>query len=119
MRAFMVFVWIMLVSVTGYTLFHISFQVSAMEQELSSLNTQIRKEKESVHVLKAEWTYLNRPERIERLSQSLLPDLSVLKPSQLATFDELPVRSGEDEVPLAEGRPAKKGIIPASAKEAQ
>lgn len=97
MRAFVLFVWVMLFSATGYTLFHITFQVQALEDELSQLNRQIVKEQEAVHVLEAEWSYLNRPQRIEQLSETLLPMLGRVQPAQVMRLEDLPMRRDETE----------------------
>lgn len=97
MRAFMLFVWVMLAVSTGYTLFHITFQVEALETELSELNRQIVKEQEAVHVLEAEWAYLNRPERIEKLSETLLPMLQRVDPAQVMHLDSIPRRTPEGD----------------------
>jgi len=65
MRVLVIAIWIIMVTVTGYTLFHISFQVEALDGQLAELNQQIRDEQETIHNLKAEWSYSSRPDWIE------------------------------------------------------
>ena len=113
MRAFMMFAWVMLFGATGYTLFHITFEVEALEAELTRLNRQIVKEQEAVHVLEAEWSYLNRPERIETLSETLLPMLGQVNPSQVLRLEDLPARRPQDD-----GRPAVGAMDPVRGAEA-
>lgn len=121
MRAFMLFVWIMLAVSTGYTLFHITFEVEALEAELSRLNSQIVKEQEAVHVLEAEWAYLNRPERIEKLSENLLPMLQRVEPAQVMRIDDIPKRGADDGLPtLSNMSPDNRAeALPASLKTSE
>lgn len=97
MRAFVLFVWVMLFTATGYTLFHITFEVEALESELSRLNHEIVEEQEAIHVLEAEWSYQNRPARLEQLSADWLPMLDRIHPGQVMTLDALPMRRTDDE----------------------
>ena len=68
MRLFTITFWICAIAITGYILFYITFQVEALEAQLTKLNHQIIIEQETIHVLKAEWSYLKRPERLKQLS---------------------------------------------------
>lgn len=90
MKLFAIGLWAIAVIATGYTLFYITFQVEALETELTQLNRDILEEQDSVHVLKAEWSYLNRPDRLEKLTTRLLPGLGELSPDQIGALAELP-----------------------------
>ena len=95
MKIAAIFAWVFAVCATGYTLFHITFQVEALEEQLSQLNRQILKEQEAVHILEAEWSYLNKPSRIEQLSHKYLPELDMLDPAMITDLiglDILPDR---------------------------
>lgn len=113
MRAFIIFTWVMLLGATGYTLFHITFEVEALENELARLNKQIVEEQEAVHVLEAEWSYLNRPERIEQLSETFLPMLGRVNPAQVLRLEDLPKRRA-----AGDGRPALGSNGPAPGAQA-
>jgi hypothetical protein len=70
-------------------------------------------------VLRAEWSLLNRPERIERLAKKFLK-LEPAKPLQLVTVDTVTDRDFdrtrvEIAAPAPEPKPAKPAIKPASA----
>lgn len=108
----------------GGALFHVSFEVSGLEDRLARLNRQITADREAIHVLRAEWSFLNQPGRIEELSRRYL-DLVPLTGEQFVSPDAVPVRLGETEpdferagapvsriVPVATG-PADTGPIEA------
>lgn len=71
-----------------FSLFQIKFKVQNLHREAMDLRKELEHEKDNIHVLKAEWAYLNQPERLQRLSQKFL-DLHEIKPEQL-----LPAQAG-------------------------
>ena len=60
--------WFGLALVTGFGLFHLKYEVQALEDELVRLNRSILAEHEAIHVLKAEWSYVNQPQRLQALA---------------------------------------------------
>jgi hypothetical protein len=89
--------WIGLAIVAGYATIQFKYDVQALERELTQLDAKILRHQEAIHVLKAEWAYLNEPARLERLSRSYL-DLSPLRGSQIVDLASLPGRgTGEAE----------------------
>jgi len=79
----------------GGLLFQISFEVRALEDRLVGLNSKIISDQESIHVLRAEWSYLNQPSRLEDLAQRYL-DLAPMETSQIQDFAALPMRPVPD-----------------------
>ena len=65
--------------------------VRDMEKELRIVNMDIEKNKEEIHVLNAEWTYLNRPERIRQLAAKYTP-LDGIKSTQMINYAALPFK---------------------------
>lgn len=61
-----------MVGVSGCILFWVSQKVQEAERRQAELMSSIRNEKEGLRVLKAEWDYLNNPERLEALSAQYL-----------------------------------------------
>jgi hypothetical protein len=89
--------WIGLAIAAGYATIQFKYDVQALERELTQLDAKILRHQEAIHVLKAEWAYLNEPARLERLSRSYL-DLSPLRGSQIVDLASLPGRgTGEAE----------------------
>ena len=83
--------WIGLAVVAGYATIQFKYDVQALERELVQLDSKILRHQEAIHVLKAEWAYLNEPARLERLSRSYL-DLSPVRGSQIVDLAALPGR---------------------------
>lgn len=79
----------------GAVLFGVAFEVSTLEDQLTVLNKEIRKDRDAIHVLRAEWSYLNQPERLDGLSQRYL-DLQPLEGDQFSEIAALPVRPAPD-----------------------
>ena len=51
-------VLMLLAAAAGGALFHVSFEVTALDDRLSTLNRDIRTDREAIHVLRAEWGFL-------------------------------------------------------------
>lgn len=83
--------WFGLVVGLGAGLFQVKHEVQLLEQDLQRLNRAILADQEAIHVLQAEWTYLDRPERLARLSRRHL-ELAPLTAVQIITIDDLPLR---------------------------
>jgi len=83
--------WILLAAVVGFGLFQVKYKVQALEDDLRRLNAAITTEQEQLHVLSAEWAYLNRPARLQELSARHLP-LRQPNVDQIRALDALPHR---------------------------
>ena len=81
--------WFALASLVMFGLFHVKYQVAALEEELTRLNAATLREQNQIHVLEAEWSYLNRPSRLEELTERYL-QLKPMQPSQLTSIAALP-----------------------------
>jgi hypothetical protein len=97
MRAFAIALWISMVAATGYALFHITFQVEALEGQLAELNAQIREERDTIHNLKAEWAFSTRLDWIETLGERHLPELERMSPAQALKIEDIPFRRPESD----------------------
>jgi cell division protein FtsL len=70
----------------AYVIYQVKYETRALDAQIASLNKQIEEERDAIAVLRAEWSLLNRPERIERLAKKYLK-LAPAKPSQLVTVE--------------------------------
>jgi len=83
--------WLALAIVAGAGLFHISYRVQSLEQELTQANRDILREQETIHLLGAEWSYLNEPTRLAELTRRHLT-LAPLSAEQMVRIEDLPLR---------------------------
>lgn len=102
------FVLMALAAAAGGVLFHVSFEVSELDDRLATLNHEIRNDRDAIHVLRAEWSFLNQPERLEELARRHL-DLMPVSGAQLTGPGALPVRP-DSEIPADGMRPAIEGL---------
>ena len=81
-------------------LFHIKQEVREMEEELGIVHHDILRHQETIQVLEAEWSYLNRPARIAELAGRHL-DLQPLAARQFVRIEDLPYRTPNRTVDTA------------------
>lgn len=106
-------VWSILAALVGFGLFHVKYQVQTLEDQLAKLNRAIVREQEQIHVLRAEWSYLDRPERIERLAAKYL-ELAPPKPSQVGSIAQLPMRGAEADPTSLQSRTGPESAKPSA-----
>ncbi len=96
-----------LISCAG--MFILKYQVLDKEEQLASLQSKIIQNQRTIHVLKAEWTHLNDPQRI-RLLIAGHTQLNVIKSSQIIRLEDVAFKQAP--------QPARKPeIIPAAYEE--
>src|SRR5262249_26392595 len=83
--------WLALAIVAGVGLFQVSYRVQSLEDELTRVNRQILQERDTIHLLRAEWSYLNEPTRLAELAQRHL-NLTPLAATQMVAIEDLPLR---------------------------
>ena len=71
-----------LVTLSAYWLFCVKQYAKDIKQQLDEVTQQINQEKDSIHIYRAELSYLRSPQRIKELSQKYLK-LESIKPSQM------------------------------------
>jgi len=70
-RATTVF-WVLLAVFAGVSMFVVKHQVRSLESDLQRLERAIVAEQEEIHVLAADWSYLNQPARLDGLGRRLI-----------------------------------------------
>jgi cell division protein FtsL len=84
----------------GLGLFKIKYQVMALEKSHKDVVKAVSDTKETIHVLKAELTHLNDPERLQKLAINHLGFASI-KPHQIVDINELPKKSSSSSADLS------------------
>lgn len=103
----------------GTALFVVKHEVQKLEEELGRINRATLTDQEAVHVLKAEWSYLNEPSRLQRLAEKHL-HLKPLTAQRMVDLDSLPWERepvvadirGVDKAPADSQGPARAAPFP-------
>jgi hypothetical protein len=90
MRVLHLFVIVALIVAAAYV-YDIKFEATMQAERLSKLRGEIKRERDAIAALRAEWATLNSPGRIEDLAQRHLP-LKPLDAFQIDTLANLPER---------------------------
>ncbi len=98
MRRFIICCWILAGSVAALTLFQIKQEVMDLEHEIKVVHREILRDQEALHVLEAEWSYLNSPARIAALAERHLT-LAPIPAERVIGFDDLPIPGQPEEAP--------------------
>jgi cell division protein FtsL len=93
-------------------IYQVKYQARGLDADIRALNQQIGEERDAIAVLRAEWSLLNRPERIERLAQKHLK-LAPAKPVQIVTLDKVTDRDF-DPARFEQTAPAAPDTAPAA-----
>ena len=97
------FIALLLLAVVSFGLYRLSYEVQRMEDELIELNRALARERETIGVLQAEWSYLSRPEYLQDKAERLL-DMKPATAKAITRIEDLPWRQdrlGGAQVPVA------------------
>jgi hypothetical protein len=107
-----VLVWTIILALLGIGLFQVKYNVQAKERELRDVRRQIEANLTSIHVLEAEWSYLNDPLRLADLARRHT-DLLPTTPNQIGDIATLPPR--QPDQPLTPPELAPDQTVPNTA----
>ncbi len=114
MRRTLTVVAIILTGLMSYGLYNMKYEVRRLEARLAGLQDNIAVDRADLQVLRAEWAYLNRPARLQRLATRHL-DLVPLKAAQVGLLKDLPLKEFDQKKLLKK----TAQLIGAKAKVAQ
>lgn len=72
MRRLPLLAWVLAVVVAVFLLYHVKYQVQALKVQVAETSRLLEAEREALHVVAAEWAYLNRPARLRSLASKYL-----------------------------------------------
>lgn len=107
-----VLVWTVILALLGIGLFQVKYNVQSKERELRDVRRQIEANLSSIHVLEAEWSYLNDPLRLADLARRHT-DLLPTTPNQIGDIATLPPR--QPDQPLTPPELAPEQTAPSQA----
>jgi hypothetical protein len=87
-----------LLVLVSFELYNGVSRVKAQQDQLKELSASIVREREAIRVLKAEWTYLNQPERLQTLAREHLP-LAPTDTSRIVVLASLPLKGAAPVAP--------------------
>ena len=99
---------ITITALVGVVMFSLKNQVQAMEGELNRINASIQEDVRSIHVLKAEWSHLNSPQRLRTLASKHI-SLNPARAEQIINYSALHFND-EDESGSVKPVANKKGL---------
>ena len=86
MNRIVLLAWLFVGCLSAGFVFYVANDVAHLEEELRQVERQILKEQRAIHVMAAEWSYINRPDRLADLARRHL-DLAPLPAELVACFD--------------------------------
>lgn len=104
--------WGGLIAAAGAVLFQTSYDVQDLEEKLAGLNRKIVTEQESIQVLRAEWSYLNDPTKLEELARAHLA-LQPTEARQFLALDAIPMRPAPTPDAAPQAPLPGRGVNPA------
>ncbi len=84
--------WMVFFAVAAFALYLVKYQVQDIKDEVNTLEAKVQQERQSISLLRAEWSYLNHPERLESLATQYL-DLQMFSPDIVRQWHDVPMKS--------------------------
>ena len=106
----MVVLWLTLTLVVAVGSSVLKNKVQVLERRLNTINDNIQKDIQTIHVLNAEWSHYNTPERLRKLAMEQL-SLDKARPEQIINYSALPLEGeliGNPRMFAKNGRDLKK-----------
>ncbi len=94
-RSATICLWLTLTFFAAFMVFVMKNCVEDLEKELGQINNRINEDVKSIHILKAEWSHLNNPERLRNLAAKHIA-LEPIKPEQIINYALLPFEYESD-----------------------
>ena len=85
-------IWMVVIVAAAFMLYLVKYQVQGVRAQVAETERALEAEKESLHVVAAEWAYLNRPQRLQALSAQYLSSSSITA-DQIAEIEAIPMSS--------------------------
>jgi hypothetical protein len=107
--------WLVLVTVAGFAMFGVKYQVQALEDQLAGIKRATAAEEHEIRVLDAEWAFLTRPETLEAMNRQFLSLVPISTKQLHTTVADIPMRPPPPAPPPP---PAEASAVVAAAEPA-
>ncbi len=87
--------WLLMAVAAGAGLFLMKYEMRALEERFAGINRDILTSQRALQVLRAEWSFLNQPARLEKLGRRMLR-LEPLRADQAGRISDIPMRTADD-----------------------
>ena len=118
--------WLQLASVLAVTasaafVFQVKYRSEAVAERVADLQRAVDEEQEAISLLKAEWSYLIQPSRVQDLIERYRGrlELEPVSPEQIGTFADLPMRRAVVPAEMPSGGASVTQFEPAGADPAK
>ena len=99
---------ILLTVAVGVGLFLVKYRVQSLEAQLQTLDRNIAQDRERIHVLRAEWSHFNEPDRLRALAGRHL-DMMPVQSEQVIERDRMEEKLPERPEPPSDQFAAESG----------
>ena len=94
-----------------FGLYRVTHAAQERESDLRKIESQISEEERAIGVLKAEWTHLAQPAKVQAMATRYL-DLQPMKATQIAYLNDIPMRPKEATISDISAIPFSQGGEP-------
>lgn len=77
--------------------YSIKYQTSYRAEQIAKTKIEIKAERDAIAVLRADWSYMTRPERLQPLADKYLADLKPLGVTQIVAANRLPEKAARTD----------------------
>lgn len=95
--------------------YHVKYSAQHKAQALAKIERKIAQEDEQIKVLEAEWSYLNEPQRLQKLAERNL-DLGRITADQVVLEGDLPARFHAVEAKILGHEKTRPAVVAAAAR---
>jgi hypothetical protein len=84
--------WLLLVSATALATFAVKYEVQTLDDRLGDAKKATASENRELHVLDAEWAYLNRPDMLAAMNQHFVSLAPITRQQLQTAITDIPMR---------------------------
>ncbi len=97
MKRLLTFIALALLIGSAVYAYRVKYDSIVLAEQVAKLKSRIHREKDAIAVLKAEWQYVNRPDRVQALADAHT-DLKAMSVNQVARWSEIPQRPAQADM---------------------